>query len=144
MPKLSKEAQRSVKMHGGYRCKAPRVPFRFVVTDDQAVSGYNRLYIMSFIRGLNEGEAWKDVNGGNRVTVKGGSCWLYATPIGDGRGELLMDLNGFRKVGLIVPADQTENGFDFTSDQSDALGFWIGPGFPSTCPVHMKKYLKAG
>ena len=76
---LSKAAQKSLKTHGGYSCKAPSVPYRFVCTNSMALMSYNRLYVMGFVRNLNEGcQVWRTEEGMVTAAYKHGGSWVHA------------------------------------------------------------------
>lgn len=149
MPTLTNEAKRSMKVSGGYQCKAPSVPFRFVVCDDIAVASYNKLYMMGFVRALNEGcKVWRTEAG--LVTT---SCmtWVKAeahiSTDNDSDFDNVADVymvirDEWKFVGYLVRQNSKSArlGYDFTSETSDELGFWHAPGTPFENTVAYRKY----
>lgn len=141
---LSATAKHSLKVNGGYKCKAPSVPYRFVCTNPTALMTYNRLYVMGFVRNLNEGhKVWRTEDGIVTAAYATGGSWVHAESHtitdADSTFDILADVYmvGLGCVGYLVSADVQEDHdcVDFTSDQSDALGFWVNHEGKSTMPA---------
>jgi hypothetical protein len=146
---LSATAKHSMKTHGGYRCKAPSVPYRFVCTNATALMTYNKLYVMGFVRNLNEGmQVWRTEDGIVTAAYNHGGSWVHAEPHtstdNDSSNDILADVYmvGLGCVGYLVSAANQDNHccVDFTSDQSDALGFWVNHEGKSTMPAKWRAF----
>lgn len=158
---LSNTAQRSLKTHGGYACKAPKVPYRFICTDQTALMSYNKLYVMGFIRGLNEGfKVWRTESGRVTSNFNHGGSWVWAQARNDsdvfgGLADVYMTLNEKDAngksigsvVGYIIAADHPDAKYavDFASEQSDNLGFFVNPHTKLTsCPSKWERFNNHG
>lgn len=76
MPTLSKTAQKSLKNNGGYSCKAPKVPFRYINCDREAFLSYNYDYLKAFVDGINAGtKVWRTDEG---VVTTARCTWVHA------------------------------------------------------------------
>lgn len=106
---LSKTAQRSLKTHGGYQCKAPKVPYRFIACDREAMMSYNYDYMKAFVDGLNNGtKVWRTEDG---VVTTARTSWVHAVPHtstdNDSNFDTVADVymhfsDGTRWVGYLV------------------------------------------
>jgi len=131
---LSNSAKRSLKVSGGYQCKAPSVPYRFVCCDPEALMSYNKDYMRGFVRALNEGnKVWRTEDG---VVTTAAMTWAHAerhtNTDNDSDFDNVADVymhfaKGDRWVGYLVKNDSltaARHAVDFTDECSDALGFW--------------------
>ncbi len=129
MSTLSAAAKKSLKTVGAFRCKAPSIPYRVVAIDELALMAQNRLYLMAMVRALNTGDCFKDVNG--KVTTRLCS-WVHAERAssenipGTVAKIYMVGIDG--PVALVVKGEERrQDVVDFTSNCSDALGFYVMP-----------------
>ena len=124
-----------LKTHGFYKCGAPKAPYRVYAIDPLATASYNFLYLMGFVRQLNEGRnVVRDAAGKVRCTISGAG-WVHAiaAPGGDenvdGGGAVVYMVGIPQPVAFILRNDSKDAArcVDFTTNCSDALGFYVLP-----------------